>query len=113
MLTGLAPCSPSFSSPAGLQVELLCRVATLLQRLHMQQLVGTPSAKPLLIELQQLLRQRVQEAKDMMGYNLAAMEHLQRSLRERQALPPAAAAATAAAAVLPLKRKVAEAAGPR
>ena len=42
------------------QVELLTRVATLLLRLHMQQLMGTPAARPLLLDLQTLLRQRVQ-----------------------------------------------------
>ena len=91
---GPLPCS------ARLQVELLCRVATLLLRLHMQQLMGTPSARPLLIQLQQLLHQRVQELKDVMGFNLAAMAHLQRGLRERQAQPGGDLAATAAAGVV-------------
>lgn len=101
----------SHTPPARLQVELLCRVATLLLRLHMQQLMGTPSARPLLIELQQLLHQRVQELKDVMGYNLAAMAHLQRGLRERQVQPGGDLAA--ATAVLPLKRKAEQAAGRR
>ena len=89
------------------QVELLCRVSTLLLRLHMQQLMGTPSVRPLLIELQELLRQRVQELKDLMGYNLAAISHLQRSLRERGGVVEPEVAAKAAQAVLPLKRKAA------
>ena len=95
-----------------LQVELLCRVSTLLLRLHMQQLMGTPSVRALLVELQQLLRQRVQEMKDVMGVNLAAMTRLRRGVRERQgvAVDPAAAAA---AALLPLKRKAEAAAGVR
>ena len=88
-------------------MELLCRVATLLLRLHMQQLMGTPAARPLLIDLQGLLRQRVQEHKDLMGYNLAAIQHLQRSLRERGGVVEPQLAAQAAAAVLPLKRKAA------
>lgn len=88
-------------------MELLCRVSTLLLRLHMQQLMGTPSVRPLLIELQELLRQRVQELKDLMGYNLAAISHLQRSLRERGGVVEPAVAAQAAQAVLPLKRKAA------
>ncbi|KAL4429403.1 hypothetical protein ABPG77_005177 [Micractinium sp. CCAP 211/92] len=91
----------------GGQVELLCRVATLLLRLHMQQLMGTPAARPLLLDLQQLLHARVQELKDVMGFNLAAMNHLQRGLRERQGQPAAGDVAAAAAAVLPLKRKAA------
>lgn len=89
------------------QVELLCRVATLLLRLHMQQLMGTPAARPLLLDLQQLLHARVQGLKDVMGFNLAAMNHLQRGLRERQGQPGAGDVAAAAAAVLPLKRKAA------
>lgn len=93
------PCPP--------QVELLCRVSTLLLRLHMQQLMGTPSVRPLLIELQALLRQRVQELKDLMGYNLAAITHLQRSVRERGGVVEPEVAAKAAQAVLPLKRKAA------
>lgn len=95
------------------QTELLCRLATLLLRVHMLQLMGTPSARPLLLQLQSLLRRRVQDHKDLLGLNMAAMAHLQRSLRERSALPAAATAAAAAAAVLPLKRKAAEAGGAR
>jgi hypothetical protein len=92
---GPLPCS------ARLQVELLCRVATLLLRLHMQQVMRTPSARPLLIQQQQLLLHlRVQELKDVMGFNLAAMAHLQRGLRERQAQPGGDLAATAAAGVV-------------
>lgn len=94
-------------------MELLCRVATLLLRLHMQQLMGTPSARPTLIELQALLHQRVQELKDLMGFNLAALNHLQRELRERAGVVEPAVAATAAAALLPLKRKAEAAAGVR
>lgn len=69
----------------GLQTELCCRVSTLLVRLHHPQLVATPSARPTLIQLQTLLRQRVQGLKDTMGFNLAALQHLKRSMKERQA----------------------------
>lgn len=69
----------------GLQTELCCRVSTLLVRLHHPQLVATPSARPTLIQLQTLLRQRVQGLKDTMGFNLAALQHLKRSVKERQA----------------------------
>ena len=92
---GPLPCS------ARLQVKLRGRVATLLLRLHMQQVMRTPSARPLLIQQQQLLLHlRVQELKDVMGFNLAAMAHLQRGLRERQAQPGGDLAATAAAGVV-------------
>ena len=43
---------------------------------------------------------QVQGLKDLMGFNLAAMQHLQRWLKERQLAP-----ADPAAALLPLKRK--------
>ena len=69
----------------GLQIELCCRVSTLLVRLHHPQLVATPSARPTLIQLQTLLRQRVQGLKDTMGFNLAALQYLKRSVKERQA----------------------------
>ena len=69
----------------GLQVELCCRVSTLLVRLHHPQLVATPSARPALIQLQTLLRTRVQGLKDTMGFNLAALQHLKRSVKENQA----------------------------
>ena len=40
----------------GAQVELCCRVCTLLMRLHHQQLMATPQARPLMIKLQKRLR---------------------------------------------------------
>lgn len=48
--------------------------------------------------------------KDTMGFNLAAMQMLQRSLRERKGQPGGGDAGAAAAALLPLKRKAAAAA---
>ena len=92
---------------AGAQVELLCRVSTLLLRLHMAQLVGTPAARGVLVALQGLLRGRVQGLKDVMGFNLAAMEHLALRLAERGAVAGPAGAADPTAAALPLKRKAA------
>ena len=67
----------------GSQVELLCRISTLLLRVHMQQLIGTPTARPVLIKLKELLRSRVQYMKDMVGFNVAAMTHLQRAVKMR------------------------------
>jgi len=87
----------------GAQVELLCRVATLLLRVHMQQLMATPSARPVLTELQGLLRSRVQGLKDAMGFNLAAIEHLRRVVADQGGGGNVQGAATA---VLPLKRKL-------
>ena len=101
------PYLPPHSYP---QIELLARVSTLLLRIHLQQLGATPSARPLVAELQQLLRTRLQEFKDMLGFNIAGLTHLQRLARERGAVPEPPLAVTAAAAVLPLKRKAAKAA---
>lgn len=90
----------------GVKVELLCRVATLLLRVHMQQLMATPSARPVLTELQGLLRGRVKALKDGMGFNLAAMEHLRRMIAEQGGIGITMGVEGAAAAVLPLKRKL-------
>ena len=99
-------------SPAP-QAELLCRVATLLLRLHMSQLASTASARPALLDLRRLLRRRVRGHKDAIGFNLAAMEHVRGVLRERHAVPEgdglgASEAEVAALAVRPLKRRAAE-----
>jgi hypothetical protein len=66
------------------QVELCCRVAALLVRLHHAQLVATPSARGPLVALQRLLRARTGGLKDVLGFNMAGIEHLQRLLKERQ-----------------------------
>eukprot|EP00891_Asterochloris_glomerata_P007696 jgi/Astpho2/7696/e_gw1.00115.7.1_t len=67
----------------GAQVELCCRVCTLLMRLHHQQLMATPQARPLMIKLQKRLREGIQDVKDVMGFNLAALQHLRRAAQEQ------------------------------
>ena len=89
----------------GLQIELCCRVSTLLVRLHHPQLVATPSARQTLIQLQMLLRNRVQGLKDTMGFNLAALQHLKCSAKERQA-GLSAGLEDEGASARPVKRKV-------
>ena len=64
---------------SGTKVELIARLATLLLRLHHAQLIGTPAARPVLASLRGLLRSRVTEVRDLLGNNLAALQHLQRS----------------------------------
>ena len=59
------------------------RVATLLLRLHQPQIVGTPAARPALVQLHAALHDRVRGLKDVLGFNIAALDHLQRALRER------------------------------
>ncbi len=68
---------------SGSHAELACRVAVLLLRLHHAQLVSTASARPVLVRLQRHLRPSVQAIKDLAGFNSAALQHLQRQVRER------------------------------
>ncbi|KAJ7550174.1 hypothetical protein O6H91_07G086600 [Diphasiastrum complanatum] len=63
--------------PQGNQVELVCRVVSLLLRIHHQQLITTVSARPVLTLLQGILHKGVQQLKDTLGFNIAAMSHMQ------------------------------------
>ncbi|MEW5304297.1 MAG: hypothetical protein WDW36_006917 [Sanguina aurantia] len=79
------------------RVELCTRVAVLLLRLHHSQLVATASLRPTLLHLQHRLRSSMQGLKDTVGFNLAAMRHLQRLSKSR-------AGVSASDSVLPMKR---------
>jgi U3 small nucleolar RNA-associated protein 12 len=79
----------------GGRVETLARAAALLLRLHMAQLSAAPAARGVLTELRGLLRGRVQALKDVAGFNLAALGHLQRAARARGAAPTPAPAPAA------------------
>ena len=70
-----------------MQVELVSRAATLLVRLHHAQLVATAAARAPLLELRGRLRARTQQLKDRMGFNLAALSHLQRGLKLQHGIP--------------------------
>lgn len=65
------------------QVELVCRVAILLLHLHHSQLVATVSSRPVLMSLYEVLQDGVKKLKDTLGFNLAAMGHLQELLSSR------------------------------
>jgi U3 small nucleolar RNA-associated protein 12 len=65
-----------------LQVELSCRVATLLLRLHHSQLTATPSARQTLVDLHKRLRAAVQGLRDTLGFNIAALKYMQRVAKE-------------------------------
>ena len=82
----MLPTHPLMPSPPSFQVELTCRVAVLLLRLHHAQLVATPSARPMLVRLRRRLRGGVQGLKDVLGFNLAALQHLQRMVKERSSV---------------------------
>ena len=67
----------------GHHIELACRAAVLLLRLHHSQLVATSSARHILLNLSKYLRPGIQALKDLAGFNLAALGHLQRTQKDR------------------------------
>jgi U3 small nucleolar RNA-associated protein 12 len=87
------------------RVELLCRASVLLMKVHMQQLMATPAARPLLGELRNLLRGRVQAFKDTMGFNAAALQHLSRMVGDGRPMDPTE---VAVGAIAELKKRKAE-----
>ncbi|KDO42303.1 hypothetical protein CISIN_1g0046872mg, partial [Citrus sinensis] len=50
---------------------------------HHHQLITTPSARPALTVLKDILYARVKECKDTLGFNLAAMDHLKQLMALR------------------------------
>ncbi|CAH9137341.1 unnamed protein product [Cuscuta epithymum] len=69
------------------KVELVCRMTTVLLQLHHNQLVATVSARPLLSLLQDVIPTRIQECKDTLGFNLAAMDHLKQMMALKSDAP--------------------------
>lgn len=65
-------------------IELLARVTILLCRIHLHQLMATPSARSTLLELRGLLQSRLLEVKDTWGYNAAAIEFLTRQAQSKR-----------------------------
>jgi U3 small nucleolar RNA-associated protein 12 len=57
----------------GIDVELSCRVATLLLRLHQPQLSTSQQARPVLLDLSKHLRPTLIRLRDSIGENVAAM----------------------------------------
>ena len=60
-------------------MELTTRLAVLLLRLHHVQLVGTAAARPVLASLRTLLHKQISETRDLVGKNIAGLQHLQRA----------------------------------
>eukprot|EP00803_Ostreobium_quekettii_P008903 evm.model.scf_770.6 EVM.evm.TU.scf_770.6 scf_770:32955-36394(+) len=69
--------------------ETICRVAILLVRLHQQQLSTSSKARLTLVRLQPLLRGALKTVKDTMGFNMAGIRHMQRTLKRRKGVEPA------------------------
>ncbi|OMO73721.1 hypothetical protein COLO4_26906 [Corchorus olitorius] len=65
------------------KVELVCRIVTMLLQTHHGQLISTPSARPILTVLKEIVPARVKECKDTLGFNLAAMNHLKELMASR------------------------------
>jgi len=66
------------AADGGIGCELIANVATLLLRLHQRQLAGSAEARGAMGRLRGVLRPRLMEVRDLMGFNLAATEHLGR-----------------------------------
>ncbi|KAK7284988.1 hypothetical protein RJT34_19743 [Clitoria ternatea] len=65
------------------KVELVCRIGTLLLQTHYSQLLATPAARPVLTALNDIFYERVQGWKDIVGFNLAAMDQIQHMMASR------------------------------
>ncbi|XP_057548900.1 uncharacterized protein LOC130827253 [Amaranthus tricolor] len=69
------------------RVELICRVAIVLLQTNYHQLISTPSARPVLTNLKDVLHGRVKDCKDTLGFNLAAMGHLKQLMAMKSDAP--------------------------
>lgn len=65
------------------KVELVCRIGTLLLQTHYNQLLSTPAARPVLTDFSDIFYERVKGWKDIFGFNLAAMDHIQQLMASR------------------------------
>lgn len=68
----------------GLGIELCSRAAVFLVKTHQNELVGYSKLSTPLRELRRLLRQRLSEARDSIGYNLAAIRLIQKAAQEHK-----------------------------
>lgn len=68
----------------GLGVELCSRVAVFLVKTHQNQVIGHSKLSTSLRELRRLLRRRLSEARDSIGYNLAAIRMIQKAAQEHK-----------------------------
>ncbi|KAE8720367.1 hypothetical protein F3Y22_tig00020266pilonHSYRG00016 [Hibiscus syriacus] len=59
------------------------RIVTILLQTRHSQLISTPSSRPVLAVLKDIIYARVKECKDTLGFNLAAMDHLKQLMASR------------------------------
>ncbi|KAG7582840.1 WD40-repeat-containing domain [Arabidopsis suecica] len=69
------------------KVELVSRIATIILQTHHNQLVTTPSARPVLSVLRDILYSKIKACKDTIGFNLAAMDHVKQMMDSRSDAP--------------------------
>ncbi|KAE9590893.1 putative small-subunit processome, Utp12 protein [Lupinus albus] len=65
------------------KIELVCRIGTLLLQTHYNQLLSMPAARPVLTASSDIFYERVKGWKDIFGFNLAAMDHIQQMMASR------------------------------
>ncbi|KAL8615465.1 hypothetical protein ACOMHN_053801 [Nucella lapillus] len=84
-VTRLLPVLELFlSSGLGWDPELCTHCATFLLRIHHGQITANQVLMPTISRLRDLLKDRTQEMKDLMGFNLFAMKMIQLKLEEQQ-----------------------------
>ena len=67
----------------GWETELTCRCLFFLLRIHHNKIISTPEALPIIDCIRSHTRTRVREMKDIVGFNLAGLQFLQRQLEDR------------------------------
>ncbi|XP_029968522.1 WD repeat-containing protein 3 [Salarias fasciatus] len=68
----------------GLEVELVCRCLFFLLRIHFGQISSNQMLLPVLEQLRSNTLSRVQQIRDVLGFNSAALQFLQRALQSRE-----------------------------
>ncbi|MCL7047922.1 hypothetical protein MKW94_012302 [Papaver nudicaule] len=69
------------------KVELVSRVNTVLLQTHHNQLISTPAARPIMTSLSAVLYPTVKQFKEVLGFNLAALDHIKQLMSSRSDAP--------------------------
>ncbi|KAI5307394.1 hypothetical protein KEM56_002401 [Ascosphaera pollenicola] len=67
----------------GWDIPLTCRILFFMLKTHHRQIIATKMMRPMLDGIRTNLRFILQKQKDEMGYNIAALQHITRQVRER------------------------------
>lgn len=68
-----------------MDMPLTCRVLFFMLKTHHRQIVASRTMRPMLDDIRQDLRGALQQQKDQMGFNLAALRHMGAQVREQKA----------------------------